>query len=31
VRGLMSEDRTMLDHFATLTRYGSLEASDLVA
>jgi alkylation response protein AidB-like acyl-CoA dehydrogenase len=31
VRGLMSEDRTMLDHFAALTRYGPLEASDLVA
>ena len=31
VRGLMSEDRTMLDHFAALTRYGALETSDLVA
>jgi len=31
VRGLLSADRTMLDHFAALTRYGSIEPSDLAA
>ena len=31
VRGLMSSDRTMLDHFEALTRYGSIEANELVA
>ena len=30
VRGLMSSDRTMLDHFEALTRYGSIEANALV-
>jgi acyl-CoA dehydrogenase len=29
VRGLLSTDRTMLDHFAALTRYGTIEAGDL--
>jgi acyl-CoA dehydrogenase len=29
VRGLMSTDRTMLDHFVPITRYGNLEPVDL--
>ncbi|MGH9091807.1 MAG: acyl-CoA dehydrogenase family protein [Acidimicrobiales bacterium] len=31
VRGLLDTDRTVLDHFATITRYGPLDPADLAA
>jgi hypothetical protein len=30
-RGILSTDRTVLDHFAAIVRYGALEVSDLAA